>query len=80
MPSRRKPLAEHAKMAECLRRKRERGEWDSSVEEDFGAEWDSVVDAVKQVLHGHFRPKRHPQKPRIVAQGITPPPVTTVSH
>ena len=35
----------------------ERGEWDSSVEEDFGAEWDSVVDAVKQVLHGHFRPE-----------------------
>ena len=35
----------------------ERGEWDSAVEGDFGAEWDSVVDAVKQVLHGHFRPE-----------------------
>ena len=35
----------------------ERDEWDSAVEGDFGAEWDSVVGAVKQVLHGHFRPE-----------------------
>ena len=34
----------------------ETGAWNSAVEGDFGTAWDSAVDGVKQVLHGHFRP------------------------
>ena len=35
----------------------ETGAWNSAVEGDFGTAWDSAVDGVKQVLHGHFRPE-----------------------